>query len=366
MTFIGFQKWFDNLADSSHLIIAGPCSAETEAQVLETAMEISKISSVKVFRAGVWKPRTNPGNFEGIGKIALDWLKKVKKQTGLLTCVEVATPEHVKLALENEVDILWIGARTVVNPFSVQAIADELKGVDIPVMIKNPINPDLKLWIGAIERIYNAGINKIVAIHRGFFPFEDTKFRNIPKWEISIELKTLFPDLQIINDPSHIAGKRELIKEIASYALCMNVDGLMIETHNNPLVALSDSAQQITPIELKKLLGELKFRKNIFDNNEIISELEQLRFQIDSLDFQMLELLAKRMNIIKKIGNYKNQKEISIFQVERWREINDTRINAGKELNLDLTFVKKIMQLIHNQSISLQTITTNEANKKNI
>ena len=350
MDFIGFQKWFPRLENLSYLIIAGPCSAESELQILQTAQKISKIEEVNVFRAGVWKPRTSPNSFEGVGDRAFGWLKKVRTETNLLTCVEVATPQHVEKSLKNEVDILWIGARTVANPFSVQAIADVLTGVDVPVMIKNPINPDLKLWIGAIERIQKAGISKIVAIHRGFYPFEDTKFRNIPKWEIPIELKTIFPDLQIINDPSHIAGQRNLVQEVANLAVCMNMDGLIIETHIKPDEALSDAKQQLTPDELVNLLKSLTFRKESFDNGDS-AILEQLRFQIDSLDYQMLELLAKRMEIVKKIGYFKNIKNISLFQVERWKQIRETRINAGVELKLDENFVKRILQIIHNQSI---------------
>ncbi|MBN2662222.1 MAG: bifunctional 3-deoxy-7-phosphoheptulonate synthase/chorismate mutase type II [Bacteroidales bacterium] len=359
MEFIGFNSWNEKLKNEQHLIIAGPCSAETKEQVLNTAVKIAQNTKVKVFRAGVWKPRTNPGNFEGVGVEALDWLIAVKNQTGLLTMVEVATPEHVRAALEKKVDFLWIGARTTVNPFSVQAIADELKGVDIPVLIKNPINPDLKLWIGAIQRIYKAGIKKIAAIHRGFFPFEETKFRNIPKWEIMIELKTTFPNLQIITDPSHIAGKFDLVPDVAEMALSMNVDGLMIETHINPKIALSDAAQQLTPFQLKELLDNLTFRQSKPENAKIIDDLQQLRHSIDSIDFQLLELLAKRMQIVEKIGFYKNLRKISVFQVERWKDIRETRIQAGGDLNLDADFVKKILQLVHNESINVQT-------KKNI
>ncbi len=355
MEIIGFQKWFDCLSGYSHLIIAGPCSVETEEQLLNTARQISDIEQIKVLRAGVWKPRTSPNSFEGVGEIGLDWLQKAKQETGLLTCVEVATPKHVELCLQKGVDVLWLGARTVANPFSVQDICEVLKGVNVPIMIKNPINPDLKLWVGAIERMLKVGVNKIAAIHRGFYPFEDTRFRNIPKWEIPIELKTIFPNISIINDPSHIAGKRELVKEVAEQALCLNVDGLMIETHINPKLALSDAAQQLTPAELDDLLKKLTFRKADFDDKNMLNELENLRFQIDSLDFQMLELLAKRMEIIKKIGDFKNNNNISIFQLERWNEIKKNRIKAGVELNLDEKIIKKILQIIHSYSIIKQT-----------
>ncbi len=359
MKFKGFQTWYDKLKDQKHLIIAGPCAAESYEQLLSTAKKITTIPEISVLRAGIWKPRTNPQNFEGVGKKALDWLLNVKKQTQLLTCTEVATPYHIDEALKKKVDILWIGARTSSSPFAVQSIVDALKGVDVPVMIKNPVNPDIKLWIGAIERFYNAGFEKLAAIHRGFYPFEDTRFRNIPKWEIMIELKTRFPNLQIINDPSHIAGKRDLVFDVASMALCMNVDGFMIETHNNPQKALSDAAQQLKPECLKKLLAKLNFRKDKAENENIINKLEQFRLSIDSLDYQLLELLSKRMNIVQKIGEYKNQKNISIFQLERWKKIRQTRIKAGKELKLDKDFVKKIIQLVHNESINVQS-------KKNI
>jgi len=360
MKFKGFQTWDDKLKNQKHLIIAGPCAAETYEQLLSTAKKISTISKVNVFRAGVWKPRTNPGNFEGIGKKALDWLLEVKKQTRLLTCTEVATPYHIEKAIKKKIDILWIGARTTSSPFAVQSIVDALKGVDIPVMIKNPVNPDIKLWIGAIERFYNAGLKKLAAIHRGFYPFEDTRFRNIPKWEIMIELKTFFPDLQIINDPSHIGGKRNLVFDVASMALCMNINGFMIETHNNPQKALSDAAQQLTPVNLKKLLAKLNFRKEKAENENIINKLEQFRLSIDSIDYQLLELLSKRMDIVKKIGKYKNQKNISIFQLDRWRKIRETRSKAGKELNLDKDFVKQIIQLVHNESINVQSKKNNK------
>lgn len=354
MEFIGFKKWYKELSEEQHLIIGGPCAAENDDQVLETAKRIVEHTNIKVFRAGVWKPRTNPGTFEGVGEKALDWLQSVKKYTGLLTMTEVATPEHVEKALNKNIDILWIGARTTVNPFSVQAIADALVGIDVPVLIKNPINPDLKLWIGAIQRIYKSGISKIAAIHRGFYPFEETKFRNIPKWEFLIELKTLFPDLQVINDPSHIAGKRNLLFDVAQMALDMNVDGLMIESHIKPDVALSDSAQQLTPIKLAELLNNLTFRKDYVQKDRAIDELEQLRHSIDSLDFQLLELLAKRMEITQKIGKVKDQRQLSIFQIERWKNIRDTRIQAGEELSLNSNFVKKILQVVHNEAINVQ------------
>jgi len=357
MNLIPINKWHSQLSDIKQVIIAGPCSAETENQVLQTAKEISNIEQVKIFRAGIWKPRTRPNNFEGIGKEALKWLENVKTQTNLLTAVEVATPEHIEHCLLNpqSVDILWIGARTTANPFSVQEIAEALKGVDIPVFVKNPLNPDLSLWIGALERLYKVGIKKLGAIHRGFYPFEKIKFRNIPKWEIPIELKSLYPTLPIINDPSHIAGLTSYIEEIAQKALAINMDGLMIETHCNPKKALSDAEQQLTPNELDSLLKKLKFTDEVVDNSEIIIRLQQYREQIDSLDFQILELLAKRMDIVGDLGGFKKENNISAFQLARWKNILRSRKSFGLDLGLDEAFIKNLLQFIHKESILKQT-----------
>jgi chorismate mutase len=351
-----FQTWDKKLQECEHLIIAGPCSAESESQTLKTAIEIAKINKIKVYRAGIWKPRTTPNSFEGVGQKALPWLKKVKQQTGLLTTVEVATPEHIEICLKNQdsVDFFWLGARTVANPFSMQAIADALAGVDIPVMVKNPIIPELKLWIGAIERLYKKGINKIAAIHRGFYPFEQTKYRNIPKLELLVEFKSILPQIQIIGDPSHIAGKRSLLLDVINILLAMNVDGLMIESHINPSEALSDAEQQITPMDLKILLENLNFTKNN-EKNMQLKELQQLRLGIDSLDYQLLELLSKRIDIVKKIAIIKKQNNISPFQLDRWREIVKTRLKFADELNLDRNLTKKILQMIHKESIEIQT-----------
>jgi len=346
------KSWFTDVKLDSPIIIAGPCSAETELQVLETAKLLDKIEKVKIFRAGVWKPRTRPGSFEGKGEEALKWLQNVQIETNLKTCVEVASPEHIKLAVKYGIDILWIGARTVANPFAIQALADTLKNYDIPVMIKNPINPDIELWQGAIERISRAGINKIAAIHRGFYPFEKTNLRNIPKWEIPIELKTRFNNLPIIGDPSHISGTTEFIKDISQKGLDLNFDGLMIETHINPKEALSDAKQQLTPSDLNQLIEQLHFRTDEKVNN--IPEIELLREQIDSVDNQMLELLSKRMEIIEKIGDYKKENEIPVFQLRRWEEIISTRKDFGEGLGLNKEFIKKILQLIHKESIMRQ------------
>jgi len=357
MNFIPTHNWFTCLRQEP-LIIAGPCSAETENQVLSTAMELSDIQDVKIFRAGIWKPRTRPNNFEGVGKEALNWLVKVKQQTKLLTAVEVAMPEHIEHCLnmpEKAVDIFWIGARTVANPFSVQELANALRGVDIPVMVKNPINPDFSLWVGALERFYKSGIEKLAAIHRGFFPFEDTSLRNIPKWEIPIELKSRFHKLPIICDPSHIAGDRKYIAEISQKALDLNMDGLMLETHINPQQAWSDAKQQITPNTLKNLLANLQFRQSFAANEQASEALERYRNQIDSIDFQMLELLAERMKIVEKIGVYKNKNNLSIFQLRRWENIKSTRKKLGKELELPEKFINDLLSLVHKESIHKQT-----------
>lgn len=343
------------------LIIAGPCSAETEEQVLNTAHQLAKIPSVKAYRAGVWKPRTRPGAFEGLGEKALPWLQKVKQETGLKTTVEVAKPEHVSLALKHDVDIVWLGARSVVSPFVVQEIAEALKGSSVTVMVKNPIIPDLKLWIGAIERIYNAGIKNVMAIHRGFHYFETSLFRNAPMWEIPIELKRQMPQLPIVTDPSHIAGRRDLLQQISQKALDLEMDGLMIESHHNPDAALTDAAQQITPEGLEKILSELVLRKKT-GTPDFQSQLEKLRTEIDKLDGEMLQILSKRMEIIDEIGEYKRENNITVLQMERWADILSDRLSIGTHLGLNSSFLEEMLQLIHNESILRQTQILN--NKK--
>ena len=362
---IPIQQWYPGFKKTP-LLIAGPCSAENEKQVMQTAHTIAKQDKVKVFRSGIWKPRTRPGNFEGVGELGLQWLQQVKKETGLLTTVEVANPEHVELAIKYNIDILWIGARTTSNPFSVQELADSLKGYNKPVMIKNPINPDIQLWIGALERFHKAGIHKLAAIHRGFYPFEATTLRNIPKWEIPIELKSMCHSLPIICDPSHISGNTEFIPEIAQKAMDLNMNGLMIETHINPTAALSDMNQQLTPKQLNDLLDKLIFRSISVKNNEFISVLESLRDKIDSIDQQMLELLSQRMGVVEEIGKYKSKNEVTILQLRRWEKIINTRLKQGKKLGLSEEFVKKLLQLVHKESIQKQTEVMNKiaASKK--
>ena len=343
------------------LVIAGPCGAETEDQVLSTAREIAKFNKVSIFRAGVWKPRTRPDSFEGAGTIALQWLKRVKQETGILTTVEVANAKHVEEALKNGIDILWIGARTTVNPFYVQEIADVLKGVNIPVMIKNPVSPDINLWIGAIERFNKAGITKLVAIHRGFYSFKKTKYRNDPGWEIPIELKSIFPELPVICDPSHISGNKELITEVAQKALDLDMAGLMIETHVNPENALSDSEQQLTPFQLNELISGLTVRKTDSNNKEFVNQLSKLRNIIDDIDDEIIQMLAKRMQVVEKIGEYKRDNNVTILQVERWLEILRTRTQTGILKEMRPEFIEKLCQLLHQESIRKQTEIMNNS-----
>ena len=331
------------------LVISGPCSAESEEQVLTTAKELAKFG-VKIFRAGIWKPRTKPGGFEGIGAIGLPWLKKVKEQTGMYTAVEVATKGHVEEALAHNIDILWIGARTTANPFAMQEIADALKGVDIPVLIKNPVNPDLELWIGAIERIYNAGIRKIGAIHRGFSSYDKKIYRNLPQWHIPIELRRRLPELPIICDPSHIGGKRELIAPLSQQAMDLGFDGLIIESHNCPDCAWSDKDQQITPETLDIILNSIVIR----DETQSTENLTTLRRQIDDIDDQLLELLAKRLRISKEIAIFKKEHSMPVLQTGRYDEILTKRISQAQEMGMHADFIKVILEAIHEESVRTQ------------
>src|SRR5210317_1034022 len=314
------RTWLDDFNLNHPLVIAGPCSAETEDQVLKIAHDL-KDTDVSVYRAGIWKPRTRPGMFEGVGAIGLKWLDKVKKETGLLTATEVANSSHVKLALEYDIDILWIGARSTVSPFIVQEIADALKGTDKIVLVKNPVNPDLSLWLGAVERLSKANITKLGVIHRGFSTYEKTKYRNIPEWQMAIELQTKFPDLPLINDPSHISGNREMIFDISQTALDLNFDGLMIETHHDPDNAWSDAAQQVTPTTLIQIMKDLKIRKESSAETDYNVELNTLRAQIDVIDNQLLETLGKRMKVSESIGALKKQENVAVLQSKRWNEI---------------------------------------------
>lgn len=352
------QDW--GLGLEKPLIISGPCSAETEEQVINTAKEIKALGKVNVLRAGIWKPRTRPNAFEGIGEIGLEWLNSAKKETGMLTATEVANGAHVEACLKAGIDILWVGARTTVNPFSVQEVADALKGVDIPVLVKNPINPDLALWIGGLERINQAGITRLGAIHRGFSTYEKTPFRNLPRWEMAIELKRKYPELDIVCDPSHIAGNRELIPYISQKALDLDMSGLMIEAHITPSVAWSDAAQQVTPQALGQILNNLQYRTTTTDNVEFSSKLEQLRTEIDGIDDEIFQLLATRMKIAEQIGAYKRDNKVTILQVNRWEEIVSKRINLGLAMGLGEEFVDNFLKQIHKESIRKQNIVMNE------
>ncbi|MGM0647084.1 MAG: chorismate mutase [Bacteroidota bacterium] len=334
-------------------LIAGPCSAESRVQVLETARYLSALPQMAVYRAGVWKPRTRPGQFEGFGKKALPWLQEVKKQTGLKVAVEVAQAGHVEAALNAGMDILWIGARTVVNPFSVQEIASALKNSPVPVMVKNPVNPDLNLWLGAIERLKESGVSQVAAIHRGFYFFDESPYRNAPMWEIPIELKRRFPDLKIITDPSHICGTVEKIPEIAQKALDLEMDGLMLETHPQPDMAITDAAQQLSFQQLSSLLDNLQLRQVIV-NSRYSDRLSKLRLEVDKIDRELLEILARRMEIIREIGEYKRSRQITILQSDRFREMVRTRLNEADNFNLNKSFLLKLLQQIHQESIRQQ------------
>lgn len=336
-------------------VIAGPCSAETEEQVIETARQLA-YKGCHIFRAGVWKPRTKPGGFEGNGEAALPWLKRVKEETGMLTSTEVATPEHVELALKYDIDILWVGARTSANPFAMQAIADSLQGVDIPVLVKNPVNPDLELWIGAMERINQAGVKRIAAIHRGFSSYDKKIYRNLPMWQIPIELRRRIPELPIFCDPSHIGGRRELIAPLCQQAMDLGFDGLIIECHCDPDKAWSDAKQQITPDILDYILGLLVIR----DQSVTTEGISALRKQIDDLDNQLMELLSKRMRVCREIGHYKKEHNMTVLQTSRYNEILNKRGAQGSLCGMDPNFIKTIFEAVHEESVRQQIEIINQ------
>ena len=342
------------------LIIAGPCSAESEKQILGTANQLKSIKNL-IFRAGIWKPRTRPNSFEGIGSKGLKWIQKAKKETGLKSTVEVAKPHHVELALKHDIDILWIGARTTGNPFAIQDISNSLRGTNVPVMIKNPINPELNLWIGAIERLKAAGVNNIAAIHRGFFTYENSKYRNIPNWQLVIDLQRIFPNIPIICDPSHISGNRSQILDISQKAMDMNYFGLMIETHIDPKNALSDSNQQITPKKLINIINNLVIRNFDVSHINYKSSLKQLRIQIDDLDIELLDILKRRMDLVKDIGLNKKENNVTILQNNRWLEILKSRTIYAIKNGLNDRFIQKLLKVIHQESIDNQN---NIMNKK--
>ncbi|HTB99632.1 MAG TPA: chorismate mutase [Ferruginibacter sp.] len=343
------QKWAKR-----PLIISGPCSAETEEQVLETATRLAKTGKVDILRAGIWKPRTKPGLFEGIGAKGLPWLAQAKKITGLPTTVEVATAKHVEDALQFDVDMLWVGARTTVNPFSVQEVADALRGVDIPVLIKNPINPDLELWSGGIERLQKAGIKQVGMIHRGFSNYGNTEYRNAPMWHLPIEMKRRFPEMILICDPSHICGRRDTLQAVAQKSIDLDFDGVMIESHIDPDNAWSDAKQQITPERLAEMLGALIWRSESTDKQEFLTALATLREQINHVDDELLLLISQRMKIADKIGEYKRENNITILQPGRWNELLEKAVQKGDKLGLSKEFVEKYLDAVHLESINHQ------------
>ncbi|HEX7692691.1 MAG TPA: chorismate mutase [Sediminibacterium sp.] len=336
------------------LVISGPCSAETEEQVVQTANRLAATGKVDILRAGIWKPRTRPGSFEGIGTKGLPWLQRAKKESGLPVAVEVATGKQVEDALHFDVDVLWIGARTTVNPFSVQEVADALRGVDIPVLIKNPINPDLELWVGAVERVAKAGIRNIGLIHRGFSSYGNTEYRNAPMWHLAIEMKRRNPGMLLINDPSHISGRRDILQDVAQKAIDLDFDGLIMESHIDPDNAWSDAKQQVTPEKLGEIIGSIIWRKEDINSEEMHAAMEKLRTQINQLDDELMQLLGQRMKIADKIGQYKKDNNITILQTNRWNSILERAYIKGEQLGLSKEFITKYFDAVHMESINHQ------------
>jgi chorismate mutase len=352
-------QWLRDMKLNPPLTISGPCSAETQEQVLTIAHQL-KATNVSIFRAGVWKPRTRPGSFEGVGEAALPWLQQVKKETGLLIAIEVANASHVKMALAHDIDILWIGARTTVNPFAVQEIADALSNTDKIVWVKNPMNPDLELWIGGVERLYKAGIRNLGVVHRGFSSYNKTNYRNEPHWQIPIDFKSKYPNIPIICDPSHICGKRDCIEKVAQTALDLQFDGLMIETHHTPDTAWSDAKQQITPKKLLNILSRLKVRHKTFEEPDVLDKLSLLRKEISEKDRQLLNILTERMKIVEQIGQVKKEKNVAVLQTKRWSEIIETMTECAELANLSPGFVERLFKEIHQESILHQQNIVNK------
>lgn len=353
-----------NLVKTQPLFIAGPCSIESEQQFLQVVEALYQ-QGIDTIRAGVWKPRTRPNSFEGIGAPAFDWIKTAKAKFPVKVAIEVATPEHAALALENNIDMVWLGARTTVNPFHVQEIADALQGTKIPVMVKNPVNPDLALWVGAIERLKQAGIKDLVAIHRGFSTYQPAHYRNLPLWQIPIELKTEFPELPVICDPSHIAGKAELVAEVAQKAMDLYFDGLIVEVHPQPKKALSDAAQQLTPEAFARLKANLTYRKPKAEDLHLKDKLAGLRDRIDLVDTEIIDLMKRRLAIVEEIGSYKKAHNIAVFQLDRWDEIYHSRPDWAVAKGLDADFIRELYKVIHDESIRLQTEIYNRHNAEN-
>ncbi len=354
------QTVWEKMKNKKPIVISGPCSAETELQVLDTAIRLAKTGKVDMLRAGIWKPRTKPGNFEGIGRVGLPWLEKAREITGLPFTIEVATGKHVEAALAHKADILWIGARTTVNPFSIQEVADALKGVDVPVLVKNPINPDLNLWLGGLERVEKSGVKQLGVIHRGFSNFGNTDYRNAPMWHIPIELKRQMPDLPIICDPSHICGRRDTLLEVAQKAIDLDFDGLMLESHIDPDKAWSDAKQQITPEQLGEMMDEIVWRHEAKHKEEFLDALAKYREQINHIDDELMTLLGNRMKVAEKIGEYKKENDITILQTNRWNEILEKAVEKGEKLGLTEKFVAKFFDAVHIESINRQNRVMNE------
>lgn len=361
MTNLPLHRRLDS--DKKPIIIAGPCSIESQSQFLETLKGLD-LSKVDFIRGGIWKPRTRPGSFEGMGEVAFEWVKEVQKELGFKFATEVASTEHVDIALKNGAGLLWIGARTTVNPFNVQEIAEALRGADLPVFVKNPINPDLSLWKGALERLLKCDVKNLGAIHRGFQTFQQSKYRNTPLWQIPMELKSEFPDLPLLCDPSHIGGKRNLIAELSQRALDLDFDGLMIETHIDPDNALSDNAQQLTPNAFNLLLENLILRNHTSKNEDFNNQLDIIREQIDQADREILEAIATRLSLVEKIGEFKKDNNVAIFQISRWKEILQSRPEWAKSLNLDPKFIRELYRHIHQQSVRIQTSVFNTEQDK--
>lgn len=354
MKVIPVSDWFEELVQGP-LFIAGPCSAESEEQLHVIASGLTGRAKPHIFRAGVWKPRTRPGSFNGVGAEALKWLVETGRAYKIRTATEAATGKHVEACLKAGVDLLWIGARTVANPFSVDEIGDALRGVDIPVLVKNPLNPDIDLWIGALERISRSGITRLAAVHRGFSPFERTRYRNMPKWEIPIELRRRYRNLPIICDPSHIAGDTKYVREVAQKAMDLSFDGLMTEVHSDPSKALSDASQQFSLAAYRRMVSSLVVRKAIADDPGFMDQLEELRNQVDSVDHQVIDLIARRMEISDQIGEYKCMNNVAVLQMERWLEILETRMGHAASVSLDRGFIESMLKIIHQESIRRQT-----------
>lgn len=358
LTHINDTSWLTGPGKKA--LVAGPCSAESPEQLMETARGIARRFPENIFRAGLWKPRTRPGSYEGAGDVALTWLAEVKRETGMRVATEVATTKHVDLALRHGIDVFWIGARTVANPFQVQELADALRGVDVPVLVKNPLHPDLQLWIGGMERFYRSGIRRLGAIHRGFHTFENTGYRNVPRWQLVHSLKSLYPELPVICDISHIAGNRELLSTIAQQAYDLNLEGLMVETHRDPSAAMSDAQQQITPDELHALINQLTTRRSNFETTEVMEKILQFRERIDAIDRSLMDLLTGRMELASQIGELKREHNVSILQLQRWKEIIEQCMVIAREKGLNEEFVKNVLIQIHDESIRLQSLILGE------